>query len=85
MLEPGDVVRVRMLDGTFVNHLLTSLGIPLGLGEWSATTQVLRWTAGQPPLLPPATYDSADAVVDSVGGTYDAARRRWATYEVSGV
>lgn len=37
-LEPDDVIRISMLDGTYEEHLLTKISIPLGLGEWSAET-----------------------------------------------
>lgn len=41
-LEPDDIVEIDMLDGTVERHLLTSMTIPLGLGEWSANTLSVR-------------------------------------------
>lgn len=41
-LEPGDVVQISMLDGTFENHLIDTLTMPLALGAWSATTKTSK-------------------------------------------
>jgi Domain of unknown function (DUF5047) len=45
-LEPDDVVVLTHLDGTKVNHIIDSLDIPLGLGEWTATTAVNKIDVG---------------------------------------
>jgi hypothetical protein len=50
LLEPGDVVIIDMLDGTTEKHMLGSLTIPVGLGDWSGTTIVAK---DLPELLPP--------------------------------
>jgi hypothetical protein len=42
-LEPGDVVMVSRLDGSYERHILEGFTIPLGEGDWTADT-----TAAEP-------------------------------------
>lgn len=41
-LEPGDIVRISMLDGTMENHVIDQLNMPLALGEWSVETKTSK-------------------------------------------
>jgi len=41
-LEPGDIVRISMLDGTSENHVIDQLTMSLSTGAWSATTKTSK-------------------------------------------